>query len=77
MTARPAAGRKAVAGIPAGSAAQLSSCTTHAAHRSLESASPICTPGKVIGGCSLPGQEADSVGSAFALDRSAATCSRP
>jgi pyruvate dehydrogenase E1 component alpha subunit/2-oxoisovalerate dehydrogenase E1 component alpha subunit len=76
MTARPAAaGRKAVAGIPAGlgRAQLLELYYFMRLTRSLEERlANLYRQGKVIGGLfrSL-GQEADSVGSAFALDRSA------
>ena len=76
MTARPAAaGRKAVAGIPAGlgRAQLLELYYFMRLTRSLEERlTNLYRQGKVIGGLfrSL-GQEADSVGSAYALDRSA------
>jgi len=76
MTARPAAaGRKAVAGIPAGlgGAQLLELYYFMRLTRSLEERlTNLYRQGKVIGGLfrSL-GQEADSVGSAYALDRSA------
>jgi TPP-dependent pyruvate/acetoin dehydrogenase alpha subunit len=76
MTARPAAAaRKAVAGIPAGldPAQLLELYYFMRLTRSLEERlTNLYRQGKVIGGLfrSL-GQEADSVGSAYALDRSA------
>ena len=76
MTARPAAaGRKAVAGIPAGlgRAQLLELYYFMRLTRSLEERlTNLYRQGKVIGGLfrSL-GQEADSVGSAYALDRTA------
>jgi pyruvate dehydrogenase E1 component alpha subunit/2-oxoisovalerate dehydrogenase E1 component alpha subunit len=76
MTARPAAaGRKAVAGIPAGLGREqlLDLYYFMRLTRSLEERlTNLYRQGKVIGGLfrSL-GQEADSVGSAYALDRSA------